>query len=191
VLRLTEGSAAAAGAEAGTLKLLVRNSAGRTVRAVQGSRSAGRTTLTWNGRDAANDRVAAGTYYSTYTSTDSAGNHRTTARYSVHVSDKWLVGKTATITKNGDSHYAIKTNATSCVQYSDRLSDFTHGVWLDITETIKQWRCLGLLPNTDRVGSNWLLYLRADPKRVLTAPEYKRGNVDRTALLEAIGTAAV
>jgi hypothetical protein len=59
------------------------------------------------------------------------------------------------------------------------------------TETIKQWRRLGLLPNTDRVGPNWLLYLRADLKRVLTAPEYKRGDVDRTALLEAISTAAV
>jgi flagellar hook assembly protein FlgD len=117
--------------EAGTLKLIVRNSAGRAVRTLQASRSAGRTSLTWNGRDSANGRVAAGTYYWTYTAADTAGNHRTTARYGVHVSDKRLVGKTATITKNGDSHYAVKTNATSCVQYSDGLSNFSHGVWLD------------------------------------------------------------
>jgi hypothetical protein len=47
------------------------------------------------------------------------------------VSSRHLVSKSATITKNGDSHYAVKGNLTYCVGYSDSLSFFDHGVWLE------------------------------------------------------------
>jgi hypothetical protein len=58
-------------------------------------------------------------------------------------------------------------------------------------ETIKKWRRLGLLPNTHTVTPTWKLYLRADLKRVMRAPEYKRGGVNRKALLRLLSTAVV
>jgi flagellar hook assembly protein FlgD len=113
------------------LRLTIYNSSGHVVRTIEASKSAGRVYLTWNGRNSSSVRVAAGTYYWTYRATDAAGNRRTSGKYSVHVSDKRLIYKSATLTKNGDAFTAVETNDNSCNSYSTAASDFDHGVWLD------------------------------------------------------------
>lgn len=58
--------------EAGTLALSLRTSHGTLMRSLAGYRHAGRTSITWNGRDSRNHQVAAGTYRWTFTATDAA-----------------------------------------------------------------------------------------------------------------------
>lgn len=58
-------------------------------------------------------------------------------------------------------------------------------------EVIKQWRQYGLLPNTQRVAPTRLLYLRADLRRVLSAPRRGEVGIDREALLATIRAAPV
>ena len=89
--------------EAGVLTLAVRTSGGQTVRVLRMSEPAGRVSLTWNGRDAANHQVAAGTYRWSYSVVDAASNARSTAGYTVSVSSQRLVAKSAVLTRNGVS----------------------------------------------------------------------------------------
>jgi hypothetical protein len=56
-------------------------------------------------------------------------------------------------------------------------------------ETIRLWRRSGLLPNSRPMTSTWIVYLRADIKRVLASPTNGRRGVDRRALLQSIAQA--
>jgi hypothetical protein len=58
-------------------------------------------------------------------------------------------------------------------------------------EAVRRWRRFGLLPNTQTISPTRMLYLRADLDRVTAAPQYRRGRVDRIALLEQIRRSAV
>jgi hypothetical protein len=86
--------------------------------------------MTWNGRNTAGSTVAAGTYYWTLTAQDTAGNRRTTARYSVIVSSKRLVTKTTTLVKNGSAFTKAGGSDLSCTDARTWMSDYTYGVWL-------------------------------------------------------------
>jgi flagellar hook assembly protein FlgD len=116
--------------EKSTVTLTVKTSAGKVVGSLSASKSAGRTSLTWNGRNNAGSMVAGGTYYWTLTAQDVAGNRRTSARYSVIVSSKRLVSKTATLSRNGSSFVSAGGSDGSCADASTALSDYTYGVWL-------------------------------------------------------------
>jgi flagellar hook assembly protein FlgD len=118
--------------EGGTVTLSVRTSRGTLVRSVSAKRGAGRTSLTWNGRNSAGALVGAGTYYWTLTVQDAAGNRRSSARYSVIVSSKRLVAKTTTLSKNGSQFaFAGGSSDTYCADADTNVSDFyPYGVWL-------------------------------------------------------------
>ncbi len=117
--------------ESAGVTLTVRNGSGAVVRTVTGSRTAARTSLTWNGRNSAGALVGAGTYYWTLTAQDGAGNRRTSARYSVVVNSKRLVTKTATVTKNGNQFSSAGGSDSSCSGASTSVSEFyPSGVWL-------------------------------------------------------------
>ncbi|MFM6851108.1 MAG: S8 family serine peptidase [Terrabacter sp.] len=117
--------------ESARVTLTVRSGTGAVVRTITGSRAAARTSLTWNGRNTAGALVGAGTYYWTLTAQDGAGNRRTSARYSVVVSSKRLVTKTATVTKNGSQFYSAGGSDPYCSGADTSMSDFyPTGVWL-------------------------------------------------------------
>lgn len=115
--------------EKSTATLTVKSSAGKVVRTLSASKPAGRTSITWNGRNNAGSLVAAGTYYWTYTAQDVAGNRRTTARYSVIVNSRRLITKTTTLVKNG-SAFTGAGGSDYCAEADTSMSYFTHGVWL-------------------------------------------------------------
>lgn len=117
--------------EKATVTLTVKNSKGKVVRTISGSKAKGRASLSWNGRTASGAQVAGGTYYWTLTAQDTAGNRRTTARYSVVVSSKKLVTKTATYTKNGSAYSFAGGSDPSCA-WVDRGSSYfsPYGAWM-------------------------------------------------------------
>ena len=73
--------------------------------------------------------------------------------------------------------------------------------WLTVVEaaefagchrfTIRNWRRGGLLPNTGHPMTNIYLYLRADLKRVIHAPQYRAHGVDYAALQAEIAASPV
>ena len=83
--------------QAGRLHLNVYNSANQRVRSIDaGVRTAVRHTVPWNGRKADGTLVPAGTYRYEFVARDTAQNTRVSGRYTVYVSHKKLVAKTAT-----------------------------------------------------------------------------------------------
>jgi flagellar hook assembly protein FlgD len=116
--------------ERATTTLTVRNSHGAVVRSLGGTRYAGAASLQWNGKNAAGTRVAAGTYYWNLTAQDAAGNRRASSRYSVKISARHLVTKSATISRSG-SQYVSAGGTDYCSDASNVASDFSpNGVWL-------------------------------------------------------------
>ncbi|WP_270889891.1 S8 family serine peptidase [Pedococcus sp. 5OH_020] len=117
--------------ESATVTMTVRTGGGSLVRTVTGTRSAARTSITWNGRNNAGSLVGGGTYYWVLTAQDAAGNRRNSAKYSVIVSSKRLVTKTATLTKNGSQFAFAGGSDTYCSDADPLASDFyPYGVWL-------------------------------------------------------------
>jgi flagellar hook assembly protein FlgD len=118
--------------EAGVLTLTVRTTGGLTVRVLRMSKPKGRVSLTWNGRDAANHQVPAGTYRWSYSVADAASNARSTATYTVSVSSKRLVAKSAVLTRNGAQYRFWDGDPTQCISASKTKSDFyPNGIWLE------------------------------------------------------------
>lgn len=115
--------------EKSTVTLTVKSSTGKVVRTLSASKAAGRSSIVWNGRNTAGSIVAAGTYYWTLRAQDTAGNRRTSARYSVIVSSKRLVTRTATLYKNGSS-FTGAGGSEYCADARTYMSDYTYGVWL-------------------------------------------------------------
>jgi flagellar hook assembly protein FlgD len=115
--------------EPATVTLTVKNSAGSVVRTVLAYKAAGRSSLTWNGRNSSGALAAGGTYYWTLTAQDPAGNRRTSARYSVIVNAKRLITKTATLVENGNA-FTSAGGSASCAEADTTMSDFAYGVWL-------------------------------------------------------------
>jgi hypothetical protein len=117
--------------EAGSLNLTIRTWSGTLVRSLTGARAAGRASIVWNGRNASNVIVPAGTYRWTFTVRDAAGNGRTTAFYVVYVSALRLVTKTAVNTVRGSGFYSAGGSPYYCADASSVASDFyPYGVWL-------------------------------------------------------------
>jgi flagellar hook assembly protein FlgD len=141
--------------ERGTLALTIKNSTGHVVRTLQAIKSAGRHALTWNGRNTAGNLVPAGKYHWTYTETDAAGNHRTSASYIVHVSAKKLVKTTKVFTHNGGAF--VGTDHQGCGAGVSRAnSTYSSGVLLSVTCANKQGVALTAyslrLPNAIKYG---------------------------------------
>lgn len=73
--------------------------------------------------------------------------------------------------------------------------------WLRATEaaatagvtasTINRWQQAGLLPNTDRAQPRRPLYLRADVRRVSTAPRWRNGGIDAGTVRRGIVEAGI
>lgn len=117
--------------EKATVTLTVKTGAGTLVRSISSVKTAGRTSLTWNGRNSAGYQVGAGTYYWTLTAQDPAGNRRITSRYAVYVSGKRLVTKTATYTKYGAAYSSGGASDPYCADADPYASDFyPNGIWL-------------------------------------------------------------
>jgi flagellar hook assembly protein FlgD len=117
--------------EGGGLTLRIINHTGSVVKRVSHSHpGAGTFSLTWNGRNASNQLVAAGAYRYNFIASDAAGNRRASATGVIHVSHAHLVNKSVTLTRNGNTA-AIETTDTDCTQYSFSISSYASGVWLD------------------------------------------------------------
>lgn len=123
--------------EHGMLTLTIKNSTGHVVRTLQAIKSAGRHALTWNGRNTAGNLVPAGKYHFNYTETDTAGNHRTTANFVVHVSAKKLVKTTKVLTRSGGA-YATADHQGCGAGVSKANSTFAGGVLLSVTCSNRQ-----------------------------------------------------
>jgi len=114
--------------EPASLKLVLRNSSGTTVRTLTGSRQPGIVGLAWNGRTAAGALVPAGVYTWQYTATDPVGNRRTGSRYTVTVSWKKLVTRTLTVKVNASS-YGGSGRTRTCA-YKKASGFGSYGAWL-------------------------------------------------------------
>lgn len=123
--------------ERGTLALTIKNSAGHVVRVLQATRASGMHGLTWNGRNTAGSLVPAGKYHWNFTETDAAGNHRTSANFAVHVSDKKLVKTTKVITHSG-APFATSGHQGCGASVSKANSTFAGGVLLSATCSNRQ-----------------------------------------------------
>jgi flagellar hook assembly protein FlgD len=116
--------------ESATVSLEILNKNGAILRRVSAYHSGpGVVTLTWNGRTTSGAIVGAGTYGFRMSAEDTAGNRRVTAKYTVHVSAKRLIAKSATIRLNGNAG-VVKSTDWSCSGASNDLSYFTKGVFL-------------------------------------------------------------
>ncbi|HZC72907.1 MAG TPA: FlgD immunoglobulin-like domain containing protein [Jatrophihabitans sp.] len=110
----------------GTLKLVVKNSAGHVVRTIQATKAAGRRSLTWNGRNSANQIVAAGKYHWMFTATDAVGNTSKTASNVVNVSAKRLVLENKVVTRDG-SAFGFADHSGCGASVSKPNSSFSRG----------------------------------------------------------------
>jgi flagellar hook assembly protein FlgD len=116
--------------QAATLSLYIETTGGSLVRRMSVYHSAaGRFSLSWDGKNTAGSRVAAGAYLFVFRAEDIAGNRRTSGKYTVTASAKRLITKSTAITLNGDQG-DIESSDWSCTGYSYGLSTFDHGVWL-------------------------------------------------------------
>lgn len=119
--------------EAGHVTLTIRNAHGAVVRTMRGRPfAAEHLVFTWNGRNRGGNIVPAGTYHWNYAETDAAGNHRSSATYSVHVSAKKLVRTRRVITRNGGG-YAGADHQGCGAGVSKANSTFSGGVLLSVT----------------------------------------------------------
>jgi hypothetical protein len=117
--------------EPATVTMTIRSSTGAVVRTLTASRPAGRTSMTWNGRNAAGALLGAGTYYWTFVAQDVAGNRSSTARYAAVLNRRYLVTRTAVLTRPGAQFVSAGATDTSCATASTASSRFRpNGVWL-------------------------------------------------------------
>ena len=117
--------------EASRVTTTIINSAGGVVRTLVGSVAAPSTFRTsWNGRTASGSLLPAGTYRFSMISQDAASNRRTTNRFSVALSSKRLVTKTASVLKTGNQ-YTSAYGTAACAGPDTSASDYSAGVWLD------------------------------------------------------------
>jgi hypothetical protein len=116
--------------EGGRLWLQVFNRLGTLVASIGGGHATkGTFERVWNGRNLGGALVAEARYRYRFVADDPAGNRRVSGNYYVYVSHKRLVGKTATLSRNGEDG-SIVSSDWSCTQYNHN-SNFAHGVWLD------------------------------------------------------------
>lgn len=119
--------------EAGHVTLTIKNSNGVVVRTMRGlTFGPDHLVFTWNGRNSAGNLVPAGRYHFNYTETDAAGNHRTTANYSVYVSLKKLV-KTTKVINHAGGAFAAANHQGCGAGVSKANSTFSGGVLLSVT----------------------------------------------------------
>ncbi len=119
--------------EPSTLSLVVRNSR-RIIRTISVHKGAGRTSITWNGRDSASRIVPAGTYTWYFTAVDSASNARRGPAHVVHVSARRLIRKTTVLTRNGSSYSNVVADIPGCSTASTASSRFfPYGVRISTT----------------------------------------------------------
>ena len=113
--------------KAGRVVLTIRSGRGAVVRTLSANRSAGRTALVWNGRDAHGRLVAAGRYRWQYSITDAAGNRTLAAAATVGVSARRLVAEVAYVWHRG-STYRYAGGTDPCATARKARSAFPHGV---------------------------------------------------------------
>lgn len=114
---------------AGTLALTIRTGRGAVVRTLTAARGAGRTSLTWNGRNARGRLVPAGNYRWQYSVTDAAGNRSVAANNVVVVSLRRLVSRVSYVSHRAAS-YRAAGGTDACATARTRSSAFPHGVAL-------------------------------------------------------------
>jgi flagellar hook assembly protein FlgD len=115
--------------ETSAVQLVLRNSAGSTVRTITQTVQADKAgTLTWNGRNTAGALVPAGTYTWRVVAVDAAGRKTTTTGRSIAVRRTKLTSRTVTLTKTGDGAYA--RNPQGCATSVFTGSSYATGFWL-------------------------------------------------------------
>lgn len=108
--------------ETSTLSLVITTSTGSPVRTISATRSAGVTSLSWTGYNAAGHLAAAGTYHWHWVARDAAGNSTTSPTYTVTLSWRKLVSKTANVVvyANKATHkIEFGDDSHQCVFYAD------------------------------------------------------------------------
>jgi len=116
--------------EPAVVALHVATAGGRPVRTIEATRSAGRTALTWNGRDGTGKIVAAGTYRWYLSARDRSGNAARTSVATVNVSSSRLVSHVVSLVRNGADAVSTAISDHSCGEASRRNSDYADGLWL-------------------------------------------------------------
>jgi hypothetical protein len=91
--------------------------------------AAGTFTPVWSGTDTHRRLMPDGAYRYKFIADDAAQNRRTSASYTVHLSRKRIVNRSASFTENGDAGLFVTTDS-SCTAHRNDLSLFPHGVWL-------------------------------------------------------------
>lgn len=118
--------------ETGVVVLTIKNAQGTVVRTMRGHPfGPSHLVFTWNGRNRAGHLVPAGRYHFNYRETDTAGNHRTTPNFVVHVSAKKLVKTRIAVTRDGAST-AVVDHAGCGASVSKPNSHYPHGVLLSV-----------------------------------------------------------
>lgn len=115
---------------AAVMLFVYRGSSSSIVRTISyGTRNtAWQGTLRYNARDNSGRLLPEGTYTFRFRLTDTARYVRWTPRRSFTVSHRYLVAKTVTLTKSGDSYYAGSTDG--CGSISEARSGYRNGVYL-------------------------------------------------------------
>jgi flagellar hook assembly protein FlgD len=117
--------------EPAVLGMIVRTTQGALVQTISASKRAGRTSLSWNGKNRSGARVAAGQYKWDYVAIDGVGNKRVGPTYTTYVSLKRLIAKSATFIKAGASNdHAYYHDDGSCLSASKAYSSYASGIWL-------------------------------------------------------------
>jgi flagellar hook assembly protein FlgD len=119
--------------EGGHVTLTIKNAAGAVVRTMHGRPfTAGRLAFSWNGRNGSGSLVPAGRYHFNFTEIDEAANHRSTANYSLTVSDKKLVKKNIVLNRDGGAFANRDTDGCGS-SVSKANSQYPDGVLLSAT----------------------------------------------------------
>jgi flagellar hook assembly protein FlgD len=116
-----------------TLSLVITTTSGKAVRTVTLAKTAGTHTLSWGGHYASGSAVPAGKYDWHFTAVDAAGNVKHSSTYTVTISSKKLVSKSAKVVHNGNGYSYIVGNANGeqgCLGYDNTVNSgqkYTHG----------------------------------------------------------------
>ncbi len=112
--------------EPARLHLTIRASHRHLVGTGSASGAAGRTSVTWNGRDTHGHAVKPGSNTRSITATDPAGNHSTSGTRSVVVSGRHLVKRSTTGTVKGADYVAPQVSS-ACATTSSPTSVYRPG----------------------------------------------------------------
>ena len=119
------------GSGARIIRRFVRDTTGRVLTKARGVPGAGTYEMSWDGRDAAGNRLPAGTYRYGFSVEDAAGNRRTTGyAYTVKSSAKRLVWKAHSVTVGPKASFRSMLNGDCSAAASPYRDDWPGSIYL-------------------------------------------------------------